>query len=569
MSFRAVFQAEVLFNSRRVAPYVMALLFAGNALLWWGWGPAAGRGWATNSDFFIAGVLPVFSFMTLPLFTALIMADPVIRDFRIGISPLIFSKPLGRAQYLLGKFLGNFFVLACCQSAFVLTLFVLQAFRRPGMIVQDARAIPYLKHFIIFVVISHLVLASLYFTVGALTRKAKIVYGLGVAFYPIYIGYQVIVLKSLPPGRRSALDPLLMNWGDKSTKGRSAELINQLAVVYDADLFANRGTMILIAAIFLSILYVRFSFAERSASREQFSTLRLSTAAEQVFPDAEHARSPGVENLTARDVARESTIEMPSVSRANDGIRAGLQKLIAMLESELRLLRAERSLVVIIPLAVFLSILEVAFYQVVPEVSYSAAYATGTAKSMLLFLIGITVFYTGEAMHRDRELKIEPLIWAAPIPNGALLFSRFMASFALTATLIGIVGATAIVIQIVRGHNPVELLPYLEIYAVILIPGIVALTAISVLMNVLLRDKYLAYAVSIGIGAGAFYLYGQGHTHWLYNPFLYQRWNYAELMSAGILLNRLYWLGIACGSLLIANWIFERKSGNRLLRRKQ
>ena len=69
-SFGAIFQNEVLLNSKRVAPYAMAILFAGNALLWWGWGPAAGRGWATNSDFFIAGVFPIYSFMTLPLFTA-------------------------------------------------------------------------------------------------------------------------------------------------------------------------------------------------------------------------------------------------------------------------------------------------------------------------------------------------------------------------------------------------------------------------------------------------------------------------------------------------------------------
>lgn len=58
-SFATIFQNEVRLNSKRVAPYAMAILFGGNALLWWGWGPAAGRGWATNSDAFIAGVLPV------------------------------------------------------------------------------------------------------------------------------------------------------------------------------------------------------------------------------------------------------------------------------------------------------------------------------------------------------------------------------------------------------------------------------------------------------------------------------------------------------------------------------
>ena len=42
-------------------------------------------------------------------------------------------------------------------------------------------------------------------------------------------------------------------------------------------------------------------------------------------------------------------------------------------------------------------------------IAHKAAYAANTAQSLLLFLIGITVVYTGEAMHRDRELKIEPV----------------------------------------------------------------------------------------------------------------------------------------------------------------
>ncbi|HWN12095.1 MAG TPA: ABC transporter permease subunit [Pyrinomonadaceae bacterium] len=166
--FCAVFRNEVLLNSKRVAPYAMALLCAGNGLLWWGWGPATGHGWAVNADFFIAGVLPVYSFLTLPLFTAAFMADPVNRDFRTGVDPLIFSKPISRGEYLLGKFLGNFFVLACCQSAFVLTWFVLQAVPKQGLITQDWKVFPYIKHFLVFVVISHLGLAAFYFAVGVL-----------------------------------------------------------------------------------------------------------------------------------------------------------------------------------------------------------------------------------------------------------------------------------------------------------------------------------------------------------------------------------------------------------------
>src|SRR6267143_3017038 len=188
--FAAIFQNEVLLNSKRVTPYALMILFSANAVLWWGWVPAVALGWATNSDFYIARNLLAFSFLLgLPIFNAVIMGDPVLRDFRMGVDPLIFSKPVSRAQYLLGKFFGNFFVLVCCQAVFPLTLLVLQAFRTSQMIVQPVRMFPYFKHFFFFVVISHLVLAAIYLTVGTLTRSAKIVYTLAVSFYPLYIAY--------------------------------------------------------------------------------------------------------------------------------------------------------------------------------------------------------------------------------------------------------------------------------------------------------------------------------------------------------------------------------------------
>jgi len=92
---------------------------------------------------------------------------------------------------------------------------------------------------------------------------------------------------------------------------------------------------------------------------------------------------------------------IPEVVRLNQGMHANVHKMIAALGVEFRLLRAERSMVVLLPLTLFVSTLEVAFYPVRATGSYSAAYASITATSMLIFLIGFSVFYTGEAMHRE------------------------------------------------------------------------------------------------------------------------------------------------------------------------
>ena len=555
-TFVAIVYNELLLNSKRVAPYVLMILFAGNAILWWARGPAVALGWATNSDFYIARNLKAFSFLLgLPLFNAVIMGDPVIRDFRLGIDPLIFSKPINRAQYLFGKFFGNFFVLMCCMAAFPLTLLVLQAFPISQMVVQKAQVLPYFKHFFFFVVITHLTLAAFYFAVGALTRNSKLVYGLAISFYPIYLSFMLFLISPLMPRWKIFFDPFLLNSGPANNGfGNSAEFLNTYVMNYTPEMIGNRVLLILIAITCLTVLYVRFRTTERTGTLEKSLTLGLSTAPSRVFYAADstapHYKKLGLSKKTA----------LPAVIKANDGLRPILNALIAASGVEFRLLLAERSLLVIMPLAIVLSNLEVAFYNVPLEVSHSAAYATNTAKLLLLFLVGIAVFYTGEAMHRDCEVKIEPVIWSMPVPNSVLLLSKFLATVVLTVSLMIVVGLIAIVIQLARGHTPIDFSAYLMVYGVVLVPGIIFVTAFVVVLNASLRNKYLAYVVAVGTGAGLFYLYSVGYNHWLYNPLLYQLWQYQDLASARILWYRLYCLIVAVACLALAHLLFERRS---------
>ena len=568
-AFFAVFQTEVLVNSKRIAPYALMILFAGNALLWWGRGPAVRLGWATNSDFYIVRNLLAFSFLLgLPIFNAVIMSDPVIRDFRTGIDPLIFSKPVGRASYLLGKFFGNFLVLVCCQAAFVLTLLVLQAFRTSQMIVQPIKVFPYFKHFFFFVVITHLVLAAFYFTVGTLTRNSKITYGLAVCFYPLYVSYGVFLLKGLSPRWGILFDPMLLG---ASLRGNgfllSADFLNQYVVRYTSEMIVNRAFMVVVAAACLTILYFRFAITEPDRNAEKFSVLNLSTATERLYYDPETfqaARSDRFERPDFEVGVRPDSVPLPAVARANEGFEANLRKLVAATGLELRLLRTERSLFVIIPLAILLSFLSLPFSAGVSDVSYSASFASHSANGLLLFLLGVIVFYTGEAMHRDREVRVEPVLFSLPVPNNVLLLSKFLSTLLLVLFLLMLVGLTAMLTQLLRGHTPVEIRAYVITYSVILVPSFAFMGALSIALNVLLRDKYVAYAVSIATGSGLFYLYSQGYNHWLYNPVLYGLWMEGDLSGgpgfSRVVVLRVYCLAISVASLVIAHLCFARKS---------
>jgi hypothetical protein len=109
------------------------------------------------------------------------------------------------------------------------------------------------------------------------------------------------------------------------------------------------------------------------------------------------------------------------------------------------------------------------------------------------------------------------------------------------------------------GHTPIEITPYLLVNVVILVPSAIFLSAVSVFLNVLLRNKYSAYMISIGLAAGLYYLYSVGYNSVIYNPLLYQLWQYEDLGEGWILWHRLCCLAIASICLALAVALFERR----------
>ena len=88
-------------------------------------------------------------------------------------------------------------------------------------------------------------------------------------------------------------------------------------------------------------------------------------------------------------------------------------------------------------------------------------------------------------------------------------------------------------------------------------------------LKVLLRDRYLTYIAAIGIGGGLFYLYGQGHNGWLYNPLLFRLWKYEDLVGGNslsqIAQHRLYVLTVALVLVVLAHLLYQRRSTSRRL----
>lgn len=572
--FLAIIYAEILFNRKRVAPYILFLLFCGNAILWWQ-GASVAYGWATNSDFYITRMYGGFTFLATPFFVAMLTGDVVSRDFHFGLAPLLFSKPIHRATYLAGKFSGNFIVVIICCSSFALTLLLLQAIQLNGMIVLPFRIWPYFEHFFILVIISHLALAAFCFLVGTLTRNSKLVYLFVTALYVVYIP-TMIFLQYHSPRFGKLFDLFLFDWVNANGRNRSAEFVNQLVITYDGQLIANRLIMLALAAICLIITYKKFIAVEKiSSANKQFTSIGLLNSAEkadQLYHEEIPATAYQIETITTQrfaDSHKQKPILLPDVTIVHEGIGAQLKKLIAATTVEFRLLRGERSLVIMIGLVILMCIAQTAQLSSNSGASsnLSALYAANSADALLLLLFGVTIFFTGEVIFRDRESRTEAMLWCMPASNTVFLLSKFAAICFLSLCFMMLGALTTIAVQSLRNPATLELYPYFIIYSVILFPSVVFMASASLLLNILLREKYIAYIVCVAPGGILFYLFTQGYNGWLYNPVLFQLWNYADLNEAGrsfarILLQRIYWLNIAIACLASAHLIFKRKTAH-------
>ena len=100
----------------------------------------------------------------------------------------------------------------------------------------------------------------------------------------------------------------------------------------------------------------------------------------------------------------------------------------------------------------------------------SSTLAFGTA-SLAAILFGLGSFYLARGRaSEDVRSGTGSVIAASQIGNSTFLFSRWLGGVTYMLALVGILMGTTMLLHAVRGHGPIEITVYLQIYGLILIP---------------------------------------------------------------------------------------------------
>ncbi|CDG85218.1 ABC transporter permease/M1 family aminopeptidase [Janthinobacterium agaricidamnosum] len=502
-----------------------------------------GRVWinAPRSVALACSILGCFGAMVV----AAMMGRSVQQDFEYSMQHFFFSAPLKKYQYMFGRFIGAYLVLAVVFSSIVLGLWLGTLI--PG--IDEERLGPqYLMTYVLPFVYSLLpnlfIFGAIFFVLAALTRRMLPVY---ISSVVMLIGYLVapslasdLDFKTLAalidPFGTTALSRLTEYWPSAERNTRMLSL--------EGVYLANRVIWSSFALVVLLLGYWRFNFSDSMG--------------------ADRPRGNGEAPLQLSAAAR-NTDEKP------DFAQRGMAPLLLQM-TWLNLRETVKNIYfVVIVLAGVLTIYASA-------VDIGSIYGTNTYPvtekvlelvnaSFSLFMLIITTFYAGELVWREREARIALMLDALPVPNWLPLLSKLFALIGLQALLTLIMMLCGMSIQISKGYFQLDPGLYVEYLFLVQLPYYALIAVLAMTLQVLINHKYLAFFAMIlyYIATLTFGAMGLGDPMILYGSM--PSFMYSAMNGSGHFLPRerwfeLYWGGAALMLTVLALVLWPRGSHN-------
>lgn len=435
-----------------------------------------------NSAFSVAGVLlgtssSIFSILVSVILIS-IMAAAVQKDYQYNMHPLFFTKPISKSGYFFGRFLAVF-VIAVFVFSGLLIGFYLGTLAGMGKPMMGAyKLINYLQPFFIFTVPNILLLGVLFFSLTTFLRTTMMAYIVAIVLMVLQIMSNTITQNIenkmlsalLEPSGSNALNYVTEYW---SPFERNANMIPLTgALLYNRLLWAG------IALVVCALSYFGFSFSQFLKPL-------------QFFKRKENAEAAPVAVLHSLD-------HLPKVTQDFSG-KAALKQMWWLGLFEAKKMVKSLFFLIMCLLGIGMMLLIVKFMDAIYGVStYMVTYkiVEDVAGSISLFVIIFIIFYSGTAIWRERETKMDELVGVTPVSNASLFFSKFIGLTLASAVLSMVAVVTGIIIQLYNGYYQIDLLQYLISILRSLGVGIVFI-ALCLSVQAYSPNKYLGFFLAL------------------------------------------------------------------------
>lgn len=499
-----------------------------------------------NAPFVIVQILSIMSIIGVFVTTAFV-ANVVNRDFELGTHELFFSTPLKKSSYLGGRFFGALAIAFCifipvAASIWVGSLMPWLEAERIGPFLWE----PYAFSLVVMVLPNLFVMSAIFFSLAALTRSAMYTYVGVVAFFVLY-GVSQSMLGDLDNQTLASIaDPFGVAAYFIATKYWTVFEKNTLTPDIVGPILLNRALWVAIGFVILLFTINRFRFSVGARAMKKRTGATEGTSDELIthvgtgLPDLASPRTFGF-GAELKQYFLQARIEVVSTLRS-------APFLILILIGILNIVGNSTSLDQIFDVSIW------------PVTSAMIRVISG---SFFLYTFIIVVFFGGELVWKERQLKLNEVYDALPVPNWVIWASKMTALAAVVIVLQIAAMLTTIAIQLAYGYANFELPVYVK--GLVFDAGIafILMGVLSFFFQTLGTNKYLGFLLMTVFFVSLLALPALDWEHVLYryasvpsNPYSDMN-GYGHFMQ-GMVWGYAYWSAIAILLLVIVHLFWVR-----------
>jgi len=516
--FLSLVAQEVTYRLRQLSTHVYFSLFFGvSFLLMIALGGAfsdanvmiGGMGPSTHANSpYALFVMTLFLSLLGMIVTAPFMGQAVYRDYESGMESLIFTTPVSKVQYLGSRFLGAFLVHLYLYAGLTggLMLGTVVPWVDPSQF-GPFRLMAYLQPHLLFVLPNLILVGGLFVALPALTRRMLPNYIGGVLLFMGYniaavlVGGDVLQNSTLA----SVVDPFGLIPTQQLTRYWTVAEQNTQLVPLEGMVLLNRGIWLAVGIVGLGLLYAAFR-------------LQYHVGSGTGEPDDTESEPRSLAEVAPTSIIH--AVDLPAVSLSASWAMRVRQFASIVRRSFLYVVRDVYFYAIVAASIIFLLVAASQAGQTygtpVQPVTYHVL--DQLSGQFALFMVILITFYAGQLMWRERDVRMQQIHDALPLPSSLVLAAKGVGLGLVCAVLMLVVFVTGVGTQLRYGFTDINVGLYLtELYGVQLIDYLLyAVLALAV--QAVINHKYLGHFIVVGYFVLLLFSgqLGLEHTLWQY-----------------------------------------------------
>jgi hypothetical protein len=486
MKLWETFRFEVLYQSRRVSTWFYFVLLLGLSFQMAREvfvAEAREGSYFLNAPFAVAQVTIVACMLSLLLLAAF-AGGAGARDVETRMHPLVYTAPVGKAAYLGGRFLAAFALGALMMSAIPVGL--LAAALLPGEhadLIGPIRPAAYASAYFLLALPNAFVAMTLMFSAAVFGRRGVVGY-LGGAFvlFAAVVSSQLLAAVMGHWDLAKLTDPLGLTIIGELSKVWTPGEKNALVVGPQTSVLSNRLAWLGVALGVHALTYLRFRFA--------------------------HVEVGGRRGGRSRDGARETadarsaTPAAPRVRRTF-GLATRVRQTLAVARESFRVIVKGWGGPAIIALAGFVILIgplvfqDEGFPQFPTTGEFVNVLEQANDHGMWLVIPLLIIYYAGELVWREREVRLNEIAGAAPVPVWVSFAGKFAGLALALAAAQAVVTAAAMLVQARMGYYEFELGVYARVLFGIRLTDYLLFALLALVVQVVVNQKYVGHLIAV------------------------------------------------------------------------